>query len=154
MQKSEPESARPAPARNGSFVVRHWRGAYSLGASFWLVGIVGTLVLHQVWAAFSTCVARTIESFGLLVACAFALIAVQIVVWLWQWIGIWRAARPADSSGTKAWRITTRVASALLALIVAMFIVINIGVAIQQAGDEQHLWFPRFPPWEALCVRP
>src|SRR5262249_14968022 len=52
--EQQPAPARsPSPAKRGNYVLRHWRGEFSLGWSYWINGILATLVILAASLAFA-----------------------------------------------------------------------------------------------------
>jgi hypothetical protein len=76
-----------------SYFARHWRGAFSLGISFWLTSLITVGLIR---AAGLEIVAPALKgnlnpTFGLLLASAYVLLT--IVATLWHATGTWRSAR-------------------------------------------------------------
>ena len=76
-----------------SFFARHWRGALSLGVSFWLVSVVSFALLRAVGLEI---VAPMLKgnldpSFGLIIASAY--VSLTVVGTLWFATGTWRSAQ-------------------------------------------------------------
>lgn len=114
MQKDElSQGLRTASDKQPNFIIKHWRGDYSLGFSFWVIGVLVRLV-----AAISV-----VPITGLLVKLTPNSDAITLILinglWaplsLWQLVGIWRAAERHIRSGGKA--IWARLAQAMLLLV-------------------------------------
>jgi hypothetical protein len=85
-----PDEVRRIGRRRSSFILRHWRGELELGPSYWLCGILGSVlagVLDAVIGAVDITQAPRIISF-----CLGAMTPVTLLVSVWQAVGIWRSA--------------------------------------------------------------
>lgn len=89
-----------ASERQPNFLVKHWRGDYSLVVSYWVIGSLLTLLIV---AAMADSV-NGLRELGpktsgavILVSCCFI-----ITLTLWQLVGIWRSADKHSQRGGKA----------------------------------------------------
>ncbi len=112
----------------GAYLVRHWRGEYGLGRSFWInVNLIGVVVLGAAVGLLQ--VARTLErpppvspgwhsvqvwaSLGLhLLAAGYG------VLILWQGVGLWRAAEAYRDATGKT--LQARAAQAWVAVVLTV----------------------------------
>ena len=91
----EPEVVPPPAANSGrrsNFLVRFWRGEYSLGVSYWLFGLLGNIALAFIAASlvalFQTERYDPRAIFGSLVSVWL----VTCFILVWQVTGVWRSA--------------------------------------------------------------
>jgi GYF domain 2 len=101
-----------SPVR-GSYFLRHWRGDLSLPASYWVNGVLASLVLATVGVAVAAFVdfssAPRISSAAIL-----ALWFVALLFIAWQVIGVWRSAgKHGSRGGSPLWASAARAAVVL-----------------------------------------
>jgi hypothetical protein len=124
-----------APNRSGNFIVRHWRGEYSLPVSYWLVGFLVSIVSLVVLKAIGPALTANLDYDPTRIFVELALLWIGVVsVTTWQFVGIWRSAthyaarRRRDGRGT-VW--------AVLAKIAVVLGVLNSTVQFTRAGVPQ-----------------
>src|ERR1700722_17190155 len=93
----EPELVPPPAAnsdRRSNFLVRFWRGEYSLGVSYWLFGLLGNVALAFIADAIAA-LFQIEQGYD-----PRAILGSLVSIWLvtgvflvWQVTGIWRSAR-------------------------------------------------------------
>jgi hypothetical protein len=81
------------PNRHNNFIARHWRGEYSLGASYWWFGFLGNLAVGLIAATLAAVfqVERGFDPKAILCTVASVWLASGLVA-LWQTVGVWRSA--------------------------------------------------------------
>ncbi|MEJ1967309.1 MAG: hypothetical protein WDN03_01530 [Rhizomicrobium sp.] len=92
------------------FVVRHWRGEYSLARSFWINGIV--LFVPALIVQLAVVIAARRLGFGHgvpYVATLATVAALGYLFVLWQLVGIWRSAGRSRAAGRRFWPLAVRV---------------------------------------------
>jgi thiosulfate reductase cytochrome b subunit len=97
-------------ARGDSYVARHWRGDLSLARSYWVDGVLITILI-------STILYVGVSVFGLSSpgdagrsSAGFIVLAILILVYAWQSVGIWRSAgHYVDRGGNKVWAILAKI---------------------------------------------
>lgn len=96
------QESNPAPARQPNFIVKHWRGDYSLGFSYWIIGSLLTVIVVAVTAAVGS--NGGFHELGMMASGAAILFFYGFVVTLtlWQMVGIWRSADKHVQRGGKA----------------------------------------------------
>jgi len=88
-------------ARNPNFLVKHWRGNYSLGISYWVIGTLLTAVVIAITTAFgSSDLSRELEP-RISGAITLVLYGFLMVMTVWQFVGIWRSASKHGERGGK-----------------------------------------------------
>jgi hypothetical protein len=139
--------------QKSSVIVQHWRGDLSLGVSFWLAGVLGLIIAHQFWAAWSTCIAHITSNIGVLDLGGLAVIMFQSVVVVWQLVGTWRSAgRRLASGGSPLWPYLARGFAGLLAFFFCGLVISNLLVQIKQMSDPEYLRLPTYgAPWSNFC---
>jgi hypothetical protein len=107
----------------GNFVIRFWRGDYSLGVSYWAFG-AGTYIVVGLTAFLTALVAHMLGANDR--QTILAMLLTSAIPMVWCWVGIWSSANNHVSrTGRKGW------ASAAQVMVV-------IGV-IGSVGDAGHL---------------
>ncbi|MBO9536796.1 hypothetical protein [Herbaspirillum sp.] len=96
----------PAGGKPGNFIVRHWRGDYSLGRSYWL----HTVLLSSLLPAFSISVLARLTNdmparYG--VAGVLAIAAFSYLAWIWGVRGCWMSAGRHVARGGRRWAEVT-----------------------------------------------
>jgi ATP-dependent protease ClpP protease subunit len=106
--------AAAAATQPANFIVRHWRGGYSLGRSIFINTILLSLVVAIIVANLTEQVAADSSPRArlLFVTVTFLL---GLAILTWQVVGDWRSLRGAEARG--AWRISRWVAAAFTALL-------------------------------------
>ncbi len=75
---------------SANYFTRHWRGELSLGVSFWVNGILGTLLLRAVAKQLEGEIDSINLQFYALLSLLFVIIALSATAW--QNVGIWQSA--------------------------------------------------------------
>jgi len=106
-------------APSDSYIARHWRGDLSLARSYWLNGAVifglGVNVLAVVAITLTAFAFQ--DNHGVLLLAVLSEILLQVTVYAWALVGIWRAA--GRYRGPRVWAILARVFIVLSVLISA-----------------------------------
>jgi hypothetical protein len=84
-------AGKKVSAGRQSYVLRHWRGEYSLPRSYWLNGFLAGLVIAAIGFVIPWDDLLTDAPTIFLVALVFAVL-LEIAATLWQAVGIWRSA--------------------------------------------------------------
>jgi hypothetical protein len=88
---------QPAPEAKANYFIRHWRGELTLPVSYWVNGILTTMVAIFFGAAIDQVDMTRKPTLGASVYLLF--VAFIIVATLWQLVGIWRSADNHKSRG-------------------------------------------------------
>ena len=88
-----------------NYFLRHWRGELSLPLSYWLNGILGTIVVTVLVLSFASALEDSENSFSFLIYW-LASIAVVTSVTAWQLVGVWRSAERYE--GLAVWSALAR----------------------------------------------
>lgn len=138
-------------SKKGSFVGQHWRGEFSLGISYWVVGISTNIFAVVVIGLVSALGRGTYNPIGILL---FYLLLWSFIITLsvWQFVGTWRSARRRRTEraamGKRA--LWAGVAKAAVCLGVLNTVAILIRTAIPQIAEATSVAFmddPRIPPY-------
>ncbi|TAG26037.1 MAG: hypothetical protein EAZ37_10375 [Burkholderiales bacterium] len=109
-------------------MIRHfWHGGYSLGASFWLMGVVGSVALAGILAA----VLFSLDDPSLLLILAMSVLSMAYNAWIV--VGIWRSA--GSYSGRQSYAYAARALMAVFAIysvasLMLMFYMLLLGGAV------------------------
>lgn len=96
------QETRQPRTREPNFLVKHWRGDYSLGFSYWVIGALLTILVVAITTAIgSNNSFRELgpRASGAAILCFYGL---AITLTLWQIVGIWRSADKHSQKGGKA----------------------------------------------------
>ena len=98
-----------------NYILRHWRGDLSLGLSYWVNLLLGSLL---VFIMANMLAAKAVEvSLKLVATLTLVLLGSAIVVSVWQLVGVWRsAAKHVSRGGRGLWSTLARVMVVLGAL--------------------------------------
>lgn len=94
LRDAKHERLRRISAKQGrpiGFIRQHWRGERSFAASFWVVGVIGTIVLRYGYAALLSAAMLHVSPRALL-GVMLPTAVLFIATLSWQWTGVWRAA--------------------------------------------------------------
>jgi hypothetical protein len=94
--------------RSGNIVLNHWRGKYSLGFSYWVIGIGLSLVALWVTYGFGAIMEQADISPGVVGASLLSFFTVLLVFTVWQLIGVWRSAGNSFRQGRLMWPLLAR----------------------------------------------
>lgn len=95
---------RRAKDADVNFIVKHWRGDFSLAFSYWIIGSLLTLVMLGIMTAVGA--SALTSNFGAVGqgASILAFFGVVMAVTLWQLVGIWRSAdKHPRQGGSPVW---------------------------------------------------
>ena len=86
-----PESSRLSQNKSKHFIKRHWRGEYSLSRSYWIHGVLVTVILTLLLTLLGESLDYTTHPW-LLVYHLFGVWLFSYIVAIWQLVGTWRSA--------------------------------------------------------------
>jgi hypothetical protein len=125
---------------SSSYVARHWRGEMSLARSFWVKGMLLSLVFGLLFLA---PVDSSITHWPRLVAGGIvALYVFSIPLEIWQCVGTWRSARARAASGRPFW---ARVAQVVIAIDVVASAYSTVVMMLPQSIDLAQVAIGRDP---------
>lgn len=103
-----------------SFILRHWRGRYGLGRSFWLHTVLVSLILTALLGAAVAWVAQVSTPRKTILATLASLVP-ALLIGIWQLVGLWRSAVRARRQADTAWarHVWPGVAQATVLLVTA-----------------------------------
>ena len=117
------------PLTEGSYLGRHWNGDLSLPVSFWLNGLVVSLIVNVIIMAVVYGAAASGARAALVVY--LVLLAAGCAIGVWQLIGIWRSAvKHKRHTGRTGWGTAAQV----VVVIAWIGLIASIPVGIQSAG--------------------
>lgn len=96
------QESPPSSARQPNFLVKHWRGDYPLGFSYWVIGSLLTVIVVAITTAVGSI--SGLRELGPR-ASGTAILAIYgfvVTLTLWQMVGIWRSADKHTQRGGKA----------------------------------------------------
>jgi hypothetical protein len=100
------------------YLMRHWRGELSLGTSFWVNGVLAGLMFGGMVTFATTRIAYLPLQFNYSLAVFWSLTTLlTFVLFVWQAVGIWRAARRQKLvTGRRFWAATAQIIMVLMAV--------------------------------------
>ena len=150
-----PVAAQPKVNRTRSynFIVKHWRGEYSLGVSYWLFGFLIAIfigLLNATLGRFSDALSLSTQKQGFLI---LAYYAVTIAVAVWQIVGVTRSASAHVSRGGKYfWAMTAKVMVCIGALQLLFGFIVD-GVPLIREGLDMVRGTDNIPPYSLRLMR-
>ena len=104
--QSRAEAAKGRIVKRANYFIRHWRGQFSLGVSYWVNGFLASFVV----AIAAVAVAAMQADVRTQAALTLVVFVLAISGSVWQWVGIWRSASNHFSrGGTHFWAGTAKV---------------------------------------------
>jgi hypothetical protein len=139
------------PAPSGNFLARHWRGGYSLGISYWLIGLLGQAAGVAIITLLALSVAKARSPWGAAITWAMTWLIIAAVT-VWQAVGVWRSARRhVSSTGRAFWARAAQVATVLGVIrVTAEFF--SSGLPAMQEGVAQARWLAKHGRWELRSI--
>jgi hypothetical protein len=125
---------QPSPPRQSMFLVRFWRGQYSLPISYWVIGLAFNLATIGGIQALAFATREQAFNPYAIALTLFVMWGATAIILFYQSVGVWRsAARYRRISGRQIWRGVWGVAAQVSVLVgVASF-----GYQLWQSGFRQ-----------------
>jgi len=89
-------------AEKSHYIKRHWKGELSLAKSFWINYLLLFVLYLPVSTLFLIFVLPNVPRF-LFFPLATVMALVSVAFFIWQIVGVWRAATTYDSVENKSW---------------------------------------------------
>lgn len=146
------------PPKRGGWgpIGTYWRGEYSLGVSFWVVGLLITALTFGVVFIVTLGISATTSynPYSLLGITVFMWAAIFLIT-LWKTVGLWRAARrhaveQRAKGRTTFWAIVVHCMVVLTVLSTAKDFVV---IGIPELGDNYALAFQGDPKVDDFAIR-
>ncbi|PHR65876.1 hypothetical protein [Pseudidiomarina marina] len=119
-----------------NIIVSHWRGDYSLGIAYWVIGVGLTVAVSILVALTNSFISSFAVSSSLFGSILVVLCSLIIPLTIWQLVGIWRSAKYHTSQGGRPlWANVVRV-MVVLAAIRAVLDFTEIGIPQFQEGVD------------------
>jgi|GEM_PF-2571834 len=125
-----------------NIILKHWRGDYSLGFAYWIIGVGLTVAVSIGVAITNEFVSSYAVSSSLFGSILVLLCSLIVPLTIWQLVGIWRSAKYHTSEGGRLlWANTAKVMVVLAAIRAVLdFTAIGIpqfkeGVDLMSNGD-------------------
>lgn len=100
MENSKSENLRTIK-RNENFIIRHWRGNFSLPRSYWINSLISNIFIFVLFILSSQEV-RHVRNLYIPIASLLFFWGVVVVVLIWQLVGTWRSANRASIENPKS----------------------------------------------------
>jgi hypothetical protein len=129
-----------------SYVVQHWRGELSLGAAFWISGIVALVVAVISAKIFG----KGAEHPGMLAWMSTGGFCLTLLAFTtWYSVGVWRSANPASAGGLG---LVTRVAL-VVGVLATLTAVVREALQVSREMRAQKDWLNQNAKWEFRLLR-
>lgn len=126
-----PPPPPPPPKKGWNPIANHWRGAYSLGVAYWVVGTLATIVMFVVMVTVYAVLALN-EYWPALMFWATAFM--WLFVWtltIWSYVGVWRSANRRIQARRAIGHRPFWAGIAKLTLVLGTFLsVVNLGASV------------------------
>ena len=134
-----PPPLSPAmPVRPGGYLRRHWRGELPLTQSFWVNGVLISVLFGAVNTGIQLAIGTSTDiSLDVAVVAEWLLLPLLLLLRLWQFVGLWRVSLRGDG----AWYVATRIFTVLGGLLTAYVLMVSmhlLGQTMQAAHEQQH----------------
>lgn len=148
----------PPPKKGWNPIANHWRGAYSLGVAYWVVGTLATIVMVAVIVAVFVVLAF-VDYRPVLIFYATALM--WLFVWaltVWSCVGVWRSANRRIQERRAIGRRPFWAGIAKLTIVLSTFLsVVSLGDTVfPQLKETYQMAFagdPRIPDYGLRIMR-
>lgn len=139
--------------REPNFLVKHWRGDYSLGFSYWVIGSLLTVIVVAITTAIGS--SNGLREFGPRASGTAILVFYGFVVTLtlWQLVGIWRSADKHSQRGGKAFWAGLAKVMVVLGLLRAAGDFTTQGIPIMSEGAKLFVGIDNTPPHQIRLLR-
>ncbi|GAB3293846.1 hypothetical protein D3795_04170 [Pseudidiomarina andamanensis] len=119
-----------------NIILKHWRGDYSLGFAYWIVGVGLTVAVSIIVALTNQFVSSFAVSSSLFGSILVVLCSLIVPLTVWQLVGIWRSAKYHTSEGGRLiWANVVKI-MVVLAAIRAVLDFTEIGIPQFQEGVD------------------
>ena len=139
--------------RRSNFLVKHWRGDYSLGFSYWVIGSLLTVIV----VAITTTIGSNsglpelgARASGTAILVFYGLVA---TLTLWQLVGIWRSADKHSQRGGKAFWAGIAKGMVVLGLLRAAGDFTTQGIPLISDGARLLVGIDNTPPHQIRLLR-
>lgn len=136
-----------------NFIVKHWRGDYSLGFSYWVIGSFLTVIGVAITKASGSSsgvreLGARASGTAILVFYGFA-----VALTLWQLVGIWRSADKHSKRGGKAFWAGLAKVMVVIGLLRETGNLITQGIPVISEGTKLFLGIDNTPPHKIRLLR-
>ncbi|SRR5579871_1173680 len=123
-----------------SYISRHWRGDLSLGKTYWINGVLVAVIWLIIWFGAIAGLSVGVKDRSVLVFCLYAMVAVQVMLVIWQAVGIWRSAsKHVSRGGRRFWAVVAKIAVCLGVIVGASTTLKNLNV-ISTIASNSNYW--------------
>ncbi|MPT22408.1 MAG: hypothetical protein E2577_04985 [Starkeya sp.] len=153
-----PPPPLPPPKKGWNPIANHWRGAYSLGVAYWVVGTLAAIVMFIVIVSVYVVLAF-IEYRPVLIFFAIALMWLFLAaLTVWEYVGVWRSANRRIQERRAIGRRPFWAGIAKLTIVLSTFLsVVNFGVSqLPELAETYQMAFagdPRIPDYGLRIMR-
>jgi hypothetical protein len=142
-----------AQAPEPNFLVKHWRGDYSLGISYWVIGCLLTVIVVAITTAVASI--SSLHELGPKASGAAILVFYGFVITLtlWQLVGIWRSANKHSQRGGKAFWAGLAKVMVVLGLLRAAGDFTAQGIHLVSEGAKLLVGIDNTPPYQIRLLR-
>jgi hypothetical protein len=147
-----PVEAEPlSPPAHPNYLIRHWRGDLSLPVTYWVNGLLGTLLVFAATGALTSQQETMDAETGAVLAICLYFAALAISVW--QLIGVWRSSsKHVSRGGESGWAVLAKIVVVIAAIRVGTMVVFSYvpqtAELARMIGGDRHL-----PPYQIRALR-
>lgn len=152
-ETSSVQESRPATVRQPNFLVKHWRGDYSLGFSYWVIGSLLTVIVVAVTAVVGSMSGLRELGQSASGAVILTFFGIVITLTLWQLVGIWRSADKHVQRGGKTIWAGLAKAMVVLGLLRAVGDFSTQGIPLISEGAKLFVGIDNTPPHAIRLLR-
>lgn len=147
------QKSRQTPTLERNFLVKHWRGDYSLGVSYWVIGSLLTVIVVAVTTAIGS--SSALRELGPRASgtAILAFYGFVVTLTLWQLVGIWRSADKHSQRGGKAFWASLAKVMVVLGLLRAAGDFTTQGIPLISEGAKLFVGIDNTPPHQIRLLR-
>jgi hypothetical protein len=136
-----------------NFLAKHWRGDYSLGFSYWVIGSLLTVLVVAITTAIGS--SSGLRELGPRASGTAILVIYGFVITLtlWQLVGIWRSADKHTQRGGKAFWAGLAKVMVVLGLLRAAGDFTTQGIPLISEGAKLFVGIDNTPPYQIRLLR-
>ncbi len=152
-ERSESASTKAPEPRSYNFIAKHWRGEYSLGVSYWLIGVLATILVAILSGAvilIQNALHLNTTQQGVLILSFYITI---MAITMWQIVGIFRSASAHVARGGKQFWANAAQIMLFLGVIRLMYSFAVDGLPLIGESIKMISGTDRIPPYALRLMR-
>lgn len=142
-----------SPGRNPNLLVKHWRGDYSLGVSYWVIGNLSTFVVVVITTLIGSSTGLSELGPKASGAAILAIYGFAVIATFWQLGGIWRSADKHTQKGGKAFWAGFAKLMVVIGLLRFAADFTTVGLPLISEGAKMLVGVDDTPPYQIRLLR-